>query len=91
MDHGGTEEWRAATREQERLLWNTLCWVGGVLTLVLAGSIVAASSTGGTSVGVWFFVQQCGLLILSATGTVLAFRRWRSAGSRRERTPQGDR
>jgi hypothetical protein len=81
MDQGGTEEWRAATREQERRLWNTLCWVGAVLTLVLAGSIVVVRPDGSGG-GAWFLVQQSVLLVLSGAGTALAFRRWRSLRAR---------
>ncbi|MBG6225002.1 hypothetical protein IWX63_001567 [Arthrobacter sp. CAN_A2] len=67
-----------ASRAQERRLWQTLWYVGAVLTLVLATSIMVAAGAPGAAVTDWFYVQQSVLLALSAVGTFLAVRRWRA-------------
>ncbi|MEC5200634.1 putative membrane protein [Arthrobacter sp. PL16] len=72
------EEWKTATRLQERRLWNTLTCVGVVLTLVLAASILVAIRYSDDQPTVWFLVQQAVLLALSSGGTVVAIRRWRA-------------
>ncbi|MHA7287529.1 hypothetical protein ACX80I_14725 [Arthrobacter sp. MDT3-44] len=72
------DSWRSAGRTQERTLWNTLFWVGVVVTVTVASSVLLVAGSAGTAASAWFYLQQCVLLVLSAGGTVLAFRRWRS-------------
>ncbi|WP_104167141.1 hypothetical protein [Arthrobacter sp. SX1312] len=72
------EEWRSASRAQDRKLWQTLWYVGAALTLTLASSILVALGGLGTAATDWFYIQQAVLLSLSAAGTVFALRRWRA-------------
>ncbi|MHA7280827.1 hypothetical protein ACX80H_13875 [Arthrobacter sp. MDT2-2] len=72
------DSWKSAGRTQERKLWNTLFCVGVVLTVTLGSSILLVAGSAGSAASAWFYVQQWVLLALSAGGTVLAFRRWRS-------------
>ncbi|MHA7283047.1 hypothetical protein [Arthrobacter sp. TMS2-4] len=72
------EDWRSASRAQDRRLWQTLSYVGTALTLTLVSSILVAVGGPGVVVTEWFYVQQAMLLALSAAGTFLALRRWRA-------------
>ncbi|WP_434995775.1 hypothetical protein [Arthrobacter sp. Ld5] len=72
------EDWRSASRAQDRRLWQTLWCVGAALTLTLASSILVAVGDPGAEVLGRFHVQQAVLLALSAAGTIVALRRWRA-------------
>ncbi|MHA7240950.1 hypothetical protein [Arthrobacter sp. TMS1-12-1] len=72
------EEWRSASRVQERRLWQTLGYVGIALTLALASSVLVAVSDQESAVTQGYYVQQSVLLALSAAGSFLAVRRWRA-------------
>ena len=72
------DEWRSASRVQDRKLWQTLWYVGAALTLALASSLLVAASGPGPATTEWFYLQQAVLLVLSAAGAVFALRRWRA-------------
>ncbi|WP_104180546.1 hypothetical protein [Arthrobacter sp. B0490] len=73
------ESWRSAERAHERRLWSTLLCVGVALMAALSSSLVAAAIGADPTASAWFYLQQSVLLLLSAGGTALALRRWRSA------------
>ncbi len=72
------DSWKSAGRRQERTLWQTLSYLGVVLTITVGSSILLVAGSAGSQVTAWFYVQQAVLLVLSAAGTTAAFRRSRS-------------
>ena len=72
------ENWKSPQRAHERRLWSTLLCVGVVLVAALSSSLLAEVVSADPTTGVWFYVQQSVLLVLSAAGTAFAFRRRRS-------------